>query len=73
MRYKVGMGEEKVCIILSAHKARTQRRVIESLEKGWKTWSAHVAELQLLRADRENMKKQGTGFFKMDVATIIIV
>ena len=35
------------------------------MEKGWKTWSAQAAELQLLRADRENRKAQGHGFFKM--------
>ena len=39
--------------------------VSESMEKGWKTWSAQAAELQLLRADRENRKAQGQGFFKM--------
>mgnify|MGYP006970539287 CR=1 FL=1 len=34
MQYKVTMGKEKVCIILSAHKAHTERMVIDSLEKG---------------------------------------
>ena len=47
--------------------------VLESLDKGWKAWSAKVAELQLLRADHENRKKQGWGFFKMDKAEITTV
>ena len=45
----------------------------ESLEKGWKLWSALTAELQLLRADRNNRQVQGPGFFKMaqkDIDTI---
>ena len=29
------------------------------LEKGWKLWLAQVAELQLLRADRDNRKVHG--------------
>ena len=39
--------------------------VIESMGKGWKTWSAQATELQLLWADMENRKAQGHGFFKM--------
>ena len=39
--------------------------VKESIEKGWKAWSAQVVELQLLRADRENRKAQGHGFLKL--------
>ena len=35
------------------------------MEKGWKLWSAQAAELQLLRADRDNRKAQGPSFFKM--------
>ena len=37
----------------------------ESLEKGWKLWAAQAIELQLLRADRDNRKIHGPGFFKM--------
>ena len=35
------------------------------MDKGWKTWSAKAIELQLLRADRDNRKAHGQGFFKM--------
>ena len=43
MQYKVSMGEEKVRLISLEHEAKTQRMVLESLDKGWKTWSAQVA------------------------------
>ena len=46
---------------------------IDSLANGQKTWSNQAAELQVLRADHENRKKQGQGFFKMDEASIIKV
>ena len=49
------------------------RPVLKSLDKGWKTWSAQAAELQLLRADHDNRKKQGQGFFKMDEVAITTV
>ena len=44
--------------------------VNESIDKGWKTWSAQASELQLLRADRDNRKAQGQGFFKMSEEAI---
>ena len=47
--------------------------VTESMDKGWKTWSAQAAELQLLRADRDNRKAQGQGFFKMTEEAISTV
>ena len=70
MQYKLSMGEEKVCLILSMHKAKTRLLVVDFLDKGWKTWSAQVTELQLLWADWENRKNQEVGFFKMDKAPI---
>ena len=47
--------------------------VADSLDKGWKTWSAQATEWQLLRADRENKKAQGHEFFKMTEEAIFTV
>ena len=63
--FRMTMGEDKIRAILRRHKINTLKMVTDSIEKGWKTWSAQAAELQLLRADRENRKAQGQGFFKM--------
>ena len=59
-QFRLPMGEEKI-----RHKLNTMKLVTESMDKGWKTWSAQAAELQLLRTDRDNWKAQGEGFFKM--------
>ena len=67
------MGEEKFHMILMRHKEETHRMVSEPLDNGWRTWSAQAAELQLLRADHENRKKQGSRFFKMDESSINMV
>ena len=56
-QYKVSMGEEKINAILKRHRINTLKQVSNSLDKGWKTWSAHAAELQLLSADRDNRFK----------------
>ena len=64
-QFRMSMGEEKIRTILKRHKLNTLKMVTESMDKGWKTWSAQAAELQLLRADRDNRKAQGQGFFKM--------
>ena len=47
--------------------------VNESLEKGWRTWSAEAAELQLLRGDRDNQETQGSGFFKMSEEAMAVM
>ena len=47
--------------------------VNESIDKGWKTWLAQAVELQRLRADRDNKKAHGQGFFKMTKEAIAIV
>ena len=73
LKYKHTMGEEKVCLILTQHKQQMHQMVIDSLDKGWKTWLTQAAELQPLQADHENWKKHGQGFFKMDEASIIKV
>ena len=67
------MGEDKIRAILRRNKLNTLKMVLESMDKGWKTWSAQAAELQLLRADRENRKAQGQGFFKMTEEAISTV
>ena len=56
-QYNVSMGEEKINAILKRHRINTLKQVSNSLDKGWKTWSAHAAELQLLSADRDNRFK----------------
>ena len=67
------LHEEKVKPIIEADKLKTLSLVPESLNKGWKTWSTEAAESQLLRADKENRKAQGQGFFKItevDISTV---
>ena len=70
MQYRLNMGEEKVHLILSRHKDKMRKMVAETLDNGWRTWSAQAAKLQLLRADPGNRKKQGQDFFKIDDAAI---
>ena len=44
-QYTTSMGTEKVWVILKAHKRKALQMVNESLEKGWRTWSAQASEL----------------------------
>ena len=47
--------------------------ITDSLDNGQKMWSTQAIELQLLRANHKNRKKQGHGFFKMDEVSITMV
>ena len=64
-QYNASMGEEKIKAILNRHKLNILKLVSDSLDRGWKTWLAQATELQILRADKDNRKTQGLGFFKM--------
>ena len=48
-------------------------KVDETLAASWKQWSAQVVELQILRADAENRRKESKGFYKMDKTSINMV
>ena len=44
-QFRMTMGEEKIRAILKHHKLNTLKMVTESMDKGWKTWSAQAVEL----------------------------
>ena len=72
-QFDASITKEKVQAIVGRHRSQTKKMIEESLDKGWKIWSAQAAELQLLRADRDNRRVQGPGFFKMaqkDIDTV---
>ena len=73
MQYHVSMNEDKVRPVLKTHKLKTLKLVVNTLDKGWKTWSVQATELQLLRADRDNRSKQGPWFFKMSKEAITAI
>jgi hypothetical protein len=66
---KAGVGRIK--LIMSSWSTRAQASINESTEKLWREWSQQAAELQILRADAENRKKTGDGFYKMDEESIV--
>ena len=72
-QFEARMTQDRVQAIIRRHRINTLKLVNESLEKGWQTWSAQAAELQLLRADRENRKVQGKGFLKMSEEAMTMV
>ena len=44
-QFRMTMGEDKMRAILRCHKINMLKMVTESVDKGWKTWSAQAAEL----------------------------
>ena len=64
-------GVDRIKFIMSSWSTRAQASINESTEKLWKEWAQQAAELQILRADAENRKKNGDGFYKMDEESIV--
>ena len=44
-QYIASMVTQEVRVILKAHEKKALQMVNESLEKGWRTWSAQASEL----------------------------
>mgnify|MGYP000011047490 FL=1 len=58
---------------MAKHRLTLNCKVEEALARGWNEWSAEGAELQVFRADAENRRKEGRGFYKMDENNIQIL
>ena len=52
---------------------KLNRKIDETLITRWKQWSAQATELQVLRADDGNCRKEGRGFYKMDGTSISMI
>ena len=73
LQTQLGEREERINALVVKQRQLLNRKIDETLDEGWKKWSAQAAELQVLRTDAENRQKDGKGFFKMDKRNISIV
>ena len=69
-RANPGMDETRIRILIEKHRNLLNRKVEEAFSRAGEEWAAQAAELHILRADAENRRKEGRGFFKMDEASI---
>ena len=65
--------KENVRIVLQTHREKFSAQLKTEMDKGWMAWAAHAAELHTYRADWENRKKEGRGFYKLSDETVTIV
>ena len=70
LRAKYKMGEARVKALVTKHRQKLNLKVEEALARGRKDWSTQAPKLQGFRADTENRKKEGCGFYKMDENSI---
>ena len=73
LQAKYDKREECIHALVLKHRQKLNRKVEETIADGWKQWLAQVAELQVLRADAKNRKKEGRGFYKMDDTSIQMI
>ena len=59
------LSKRQMILIEQAWRNRTKRLVEDNSVQWWSKWAKHVAELQLLRADAENRKKDGNEFYTL--------
>ena len=64
------MDETRIRILIEKHRNQLNRKVEEAFSRVGEEWAAQAAELHVFRADAENRRKEGRGFFKMDEASI---
>ena len=61
------MDETRIRILIDKQCQHLTKKVEEALGRAREEWAAQAAELHSLRADAENRRKEGLGFYKMDV------
>ena len=69
---KYELGEERIRALVTTHRLKLKQKVEETLANGWKERSAQAVELQVLRVDDENWKKEGHSFYKMDENILMV-
>ena len=67
------MGRMQIKEIVTNHQLKVNRKLKEALTRGWIEWSTQAVELQIFRADTENQKKEGHGFYKIDENNVQIL
>ena len=60
------MAETRIKALVVKHRQWFNSKIEETLARAWQEWSAQAAELQVLRTDAKNQRKEGRGFYKMD-------
>mgnify|MGYP000494644238 FL=1 len=64
---------DNVRILLQTNRERFTTQLKTALDKGWMAWAAQAAELHTYRADWENRRKDGRGFYKLNEESIAAV
>ena len=70
---KYKMGEARLKALVMKHREKLNEKIEGALAQGWNEWAAQATKLQVFRADAENRKKEGRGFYKMDKNNIQIL
>ena len=52
--------------MIDKYRQQLNRKIEETLARVGQEWSAQAVELHVLRADAENLRKEGRGFYKID-------
>ena len=59
--------------VLQMNREKFTAQIKAAMDKGWEAWAAQAAELHTYRADWENRKKEGRGFYKLSEETVATV
>ena len=65
------MGLGRIRDLVLTWRVRTKKMVEESLVQWWSKSAKQATELQLLRADAENRRKDDDDFYKLDAENIV--
>ena len=63
---QIGMDDTRIKILIDKYRQQLTKKIKETLSRIGQAWSAQAVELHILRADAENRRKEGRGFYKMD-------
>ena len=66
-------ARNNVRCIMGTNREKFTAQIKAAMDKGWEAWAVQAAELHTYRADWENRKKEGRGFYKLSEETVATV
>ena len=68
-----GFLHDNVCVVLQTNWERFSAQLKTALDKGWMAWATQAMELHTYRANWENRRKEGNGFYKLNDESVVAV
>ena len=66
LKAKTEMGIERIWTLFHSHRDKFSWQLKEAMDRGWADWARQAVKFHTYRADQEDRRKEGKGFYNLD-------